>query len=190
MPPDEGGAVSPDLVAGLAACLFAAGAPVQVAQLAEAMQREPSEVRAGLAALQRDLDGGGIELERISGGFQLRTAPRFASAIQRLRGARPQRLSQAALEVLAIVAYRQPVTRGEIEAMRGVDSGGVLKTLLDRSLVRSAGRADEPGRPLLYRTTSAFLELFSLPDLRALPTMAERASLARGWRLQEAEAEE
>ena len=86
----------------------------------------------------------------------------------------------AHLPVLAIVAWKQPVTRGDIERTRGVDSGGVLKSLLDRGLVRSAGRSDDPGRPLLYRTTQAFLELFSLPDLAALPTLEERASMVRG----------
>ena len=170
-----------ELVAAVEACLFAAGGPVTVIALTEALDAPADDVREALKALQAAREGGGVQLERVGSGYQLRTAVRYGPVIQRLMGARPQKLSRAALEVLAIVAYRQPVTRGEIESMRGVDSGGVLKTLLDRSLLRTAGRADEPGRPLLYRTTAAFLELFSLQDLRLLPTVAERASLARGW---------
>lgn len=172
---------SDELVGAVEACLFAAGAPVTLRTLAEAVGAEVAEVREAVTALRRQREGTGVEIEQVAGGVQLRTALRHAGAVQRLLGARPQKLSQAALEVLAVVAYRQPVTRGEIEAMRGVDSGGVLKTLIDRSLLRTAGRADEPGRPLLYRTTASFLELFRLPDIKALPTMAERASLTRGY---------
>lgn len=173
--------VSPDTVGAVEACLFAAGAPLSTGALAEALETSEGEVRAALRALEAQRATTGVQVEQVAGGFQLRTPSRYANVVQRLLGARPQKLSQAALECLAVVAYRQPVTRGEIEAMRGVDSGGVLKTLLERSLLRTAGRSDEPGRPLLYRTTAAFLELFSLPDLKALPTMAERASLARGY---------
>jgi segregation and condensation protein B len=99
--------------------------------------------------------------------------------IHRLLGTRPKKLTRGALESLSIVAYRQPITRPEIDRLRGVDSGGVIKQLVDRGLVRSAGRSDDPGRPLLYRTTPEFLELFGLPDLASLPTIEERAELAR-----------
>lgn len=173
--------VSDDVVGAVEACLFAAGGPVSVSALAEAVGASSSEVRDALEQLTRQRSGGGVELERVANGVQFRTVPRYAEAVQRLIGSRPQKLSQAALEVLAVVSYRQPVTRSEIESMRGVDSGGVLKTLLERALVRTAGRSDEPGRPLLYRTTALFLELFRLPNLKALPTMAERASLARSY---------
>ncbi|MBX2800916.1 MAG: SMC-Scp complex subunit ScpB [Myxococcales bacterium] len=168
-----------ELVAALHACLFAAGEPITVKALCEAVQQEAPDVRAALRELQERTRRSGVVLEQIAGGWQLRTDTRFQIPVQRLLGARPMRLSRAALEVLAVVAYRQPVTRMEIEGMRGVDSGGVLKTLLDRRLVRSAGRSDDPGRPLLYRTTATFLQLFSLPDLRGLPTMEERHSLVR-----------
>lgn len=177
--PSRDGGFDQEVVAAVEACLFASGDPVKVAVLAEAVQQPASIVRAVLAHLAQRNQASGIVLERIGEGWRYRTAERFGPTIQRLTGTRPTKLSQAALEVLAVIAYRQPVTRPEIESLRGVDSGGVLKTLLDRGLVRSAGRAEDPGRPLLYRTTSRFLDTFSLPNLRGLPTLAERASLVR-----------
>ena len=119
----------------------------------------------------------GVVVERIGGGWQLRTAPRFHGALTALHGGTPRKLSKAAMEVLAAIAYEQPCTRTDVEALRGVDSGGVLKSLLERGLVRVAGRSSVPGRPLLYRTTREFLELFSLPDLGSLPTVADRREL-------------
>ncbi|MEQ1565627.1 MAG: SMC-Scp complex subunit ScpB [Myxococcota bacterium] len=177
LPPAE--VVDPELVAALDALLFASGEPVTVPALAEALGRGNDEVRSGLHALHHRRKEGGIVLERIGGGWQLRTAPRFARPIHALLGTRPQKLSRPALEVLALVAYHQPIAKTEVDRIRGVDSGGVVKSLLDRGLVKTAGRSDDPGRPLLYRTTSAFLELFSLPDLAALPTLAEREGLVR-----------
>lgn len=177
--PGRTGGVDQELVAAIEACLFVAGEPVKVGVLARAVQRPTTVVRDVLAHLAQRNQDSGIVLERIGEGWRYRTADRFAPVIQRMTGTKPTKLSQAALEVLAIIAYRQPVTRPEIEGLRGVDSGGVLKTLLDRGVVRSAGRAEEPGRPLLYRTTSQFLQMLSLKNLKALPTLAERASLVR-----------
>jgi len=168
------------LVAVLEALLFAAGEPVTVRALAEAIDgAKPDDVVAGLDLLRARLAGSdrGLELIEVGGGWQLRTDPRFAKAVLSLLGGTPQRLSRAALEVLSVVAYRQPVTRVEIEALRGVSCGGVLKTLLERGLVRAAGHRDEPGRPLQYATTGGFLELFGLTDLAALPTLADRDDL-------------
>lgn len=159
--------------------MFASGDPVKVAVLAEATGQPPRVVRAALAHLAQRNQAGGVVLERIGEAWRLRTAERFAEVIRRMTGSKPTKISQAALEVLAVIAYRQPVTRPDIEQLRGVDSGGVLKTLLDRGLVRAAGRSEDPGRPLLYRTTSRFLDTFSLPNLKALPTLRERASLVR-----------
>ena len=119
----------------------------------------------------------GIELTRAAGGWRLRTDPALAPMVRRLWPSRAIRLSKAALEALSVVAYRQPCTRIEVEEVRGVDCGGVLKSLLERRLVRVVGRKDEPGRPLLYGTTSTFLELFGLPDLRALPTLRDLESM-------------
>lgn len=173
------GAVSEEVVAAVEALLFASGDPLAPNAAADALEVSPAEVRAALAVLEHRRRDSGVVLERIASGFQLRTAARFAPVIHRLLGTKPQKLSRPALEVLAIVAYRQPVSRVEVDRVRGVDSGGVLKSLLDRGLLRTVGRAEEPGRPLLYRTTDAFLELFSLPDLGALPTSGEREALLR-----------
>ena len=104
-------------------------------------------------------------------------ATRACGLVLRLLKKRPARLSRAALEVLSVVAWRQPVTRAEIESLRGVDSGGVVKSLIERGLLRTAGRRAEPGRPLMYATTRAFLEMFELGDLRDLPTLREREEL-------------
>ena len=109
----------------------------------------------------------------MAGGFQFRTHPDNSEYVQRLVVGRPVRLSRAQLETLAIVAYRQPVTRPEIDDIRGVDSGSTLKVLLDRSLIRVLGKKEEPGRPLLYGTSKEFLEFFNLSELRDLPTLRE-----------------
>ncbi len=171
--------VSPDLVAAVEALLFAAGDPTTTAQLAAALDADPAQVKLALHALAtlRERPTSGVTLEEVAGGWQLRTAARFGGAVLRLRGTKPSRLSRASVEVLALVAYRQPVTRHELEQLRGVDSGGVVKSLLDRGLIRVAGRRDEPGKPLEYRTTPAFLELFALSDLGDLPTLRERSDL-------------
>jgi segregation and condensation protein B len=121
----------------------------------------------------------GINLVPVAGGYQFRTAPTTAEYLKRLHKAKPFRFSQSALETLAIIAYRQPVTRAEVETLRGVDSGGVVKTLLEKRLVRILGKKDVPGRPLIYGTTREFLELFSLKDLASLPSLREVGELDR-----------
>lgn len=168
------------LIPALEALLFAAGQPATARALAGALpDADVTEVRVALGLFQERLsrDDRGVELVEVAGGWQLRTDPRFAGPVLALMGGTPARLSPAALEVLAIVAYRQPATRGQVEALRGVASGGVLRTLIDRGLLRVCGRRDEPGRPLEYATTRRFLEVFSLPDLGDLPTLAERDDL-------------
>jgi segregation and condensation protein B len=119
----------------------------------------------------------GIVLEEIAGGYQLRTPKEHALYVRRLLAAKPPRLSRPLLETLSIIAYRQPVTRPEIEQLRGVDSGGVLDTLVERSLIKIAGRKEAPGRPMMYATTVEFLELFGLKDLENLPDLAEFRAL-------------
>lgn len=170
----------PALVAAVEALLFASGEPVGTRELAAVLDVGREEVRAAIAALQDRHRGeaSGLRVVRVAGAWQLRTAVPFAGVVMALRGGKPAKLSRAALEVLAVVAYEQPVTKHEIEGLRGVDSGGVLRTLLDRDLVRIAGRRDEPGRPLEYATTRAFLEMFSLRGLDDLPSLRERAELA------------
>ena len=123
--------------------------------------------------------GRGFEIWEVAGGFQLRTRPEFAGYVQQLRKDRPLRLSQAALESLAIVAYKQPLTRAEIEAVRGVDSGAILKSLLDRRLLRILGQRELPGRPQNYGTGKRFREVFGLESLKQLPTLRELEQLAR-----------
>lgn len=137
----------------------------------------PEEVEATFTTLATAFVDSGIVLGRAGDGWRLRTAPDLGLMVRRLWPERAARLSRAALEVLAIVAYRQPCTRAEVEEVRGVDCGTLLKTLLERRLLTMVGRKDEPGRPLLYGTTPFFLETFALPDLRALPTLRDLAAM-------------
>ncbi len=164
------------LTAILESLLFAAAAPVPVAALVEALDG-PGRAEVG-RALQRlaeryERDGAGLRLVQVAGGWQLRTPAEHGPWVRRLLRERPARLSRPMLETLAIVAYRQPCTRIEVEAVRGVDADAVLSTLLERRLVRIVGRKDAPGRPLLYSTTREFLEVFGLPDLQALPPLRD-----------------
>jgi len=180
LPDVEFSAERKEVVQCLEALLFAAGEPVSVENLCEAMNREDvAEIRRCLHLLQLSLEKErrGISLLRVGKRWQLRTLPKYKEEVQRLLGKRPVRLSRAALEVLSIIAYQQPTTRSEIDAVRGVDCGGVVKSLLKRDLVRVSGRRAIPGRPLEYGTSKGFLELFGLPDLRALPTLEEYEEL-------------
>lgn len=138
-----------------------------------------ADIDAAFAALASGRFDGrdGIELVEMAGGWRLRTATDLAAMVRRLWPDKRVRLSKAALEALSVVAYRQPCTRLDVEDVRGVDCGGVLRSLLERRLVRVVGRKDEPGRPLLYGTTPTFLELFSLPDLRSMPTLRDLADM-------------
>ncbi len=146
----------------------------------------PEEVASALAQLELDYASPerAVALVQVAGGYQLRTKPELAPWLKRFAALKPVKFSQAALETLAIVAYRQPVVRSEIEEIRGVDSGGVLKALLDRKLIRILGKKDVPGRPLLYGTTPEFLEFFGLKDLSALPTLRELSELEAEGRLE------
>ena len=116
---------------------------------------------------------GGFFLREVAGGYQIRTRPEYSQWIKRLLRPNPLRLSNAALETLAIVAYKQPVIRSDIEHLRGVDCGGILRMLLERKLIRVVGRKEIPGRPIIYTTTKKFLELFELKDIKALPSPKE-----------------
>jgi segregation and condensation protein B len=170
-----------DLMRGLEALLFAADGPLSVEQIQEcAPEAAREEIEATLAELRAHYDqtDRAVHLVALPGGWQLLTRPGVAPWVERLlAGRRRQRLSRAAVEVLAIVAYRQPVTRGEIEGIRGVDCGAVLHTLLDRKLVAIKGRARSVGHPLLYATTDRFLEHFGIGSLRELPKLEEFAAL-------------
>jgi len=120
-----------------------------------------------------------FEIWEVAGGYQFRTRAEFSGYLQQLQKQRPLRLSGAALETLSIVAYKQPATRAEVEEVRGVESGAVLKTLMDRQLVRLAGHRDVPGRPMIYGTTRRFLEIFGLESLKDLPRLRDLEELAR-----------
>jgi segregation and condensation protein B len=160
--------------------LLAAPTPLTLAMLREATDFPTAVLRDELEALGATYceGAGGIVLTETAGGFQLRTAPSSAPYVRRLLRARPQRLTRASLETLALVAYRQPVTRAEIEDVRGVDCGAVIKALLERRLLKILGKKEELGRPLIYGTTREFLELFGFNDLAGLPTLREFQELS------------
>jgi segregation and condensation protein B len=170
----------PDLKPLVEALLFGADGPLRSERLAEVLEVERSAIIEVLRVLQTEYETEprGFFLQEVAGGYQLRTRPEFADYLRRLGRTRLFRFSRPALETLAIIAYRQPVTRTEIEYLRGVDSGSVMKTLLDKHLVRILGKKDIPGKPAIYGTTREFLELFGLADLTALPTLKEFSELA------------
>jgi segregation and condensation protein B len=172
----------PDLKPLVEALLFGADGPLRSERLAEVLEVERSAIVEVLRVLQTEYETAprGFLLQEVAGGYQLRTRPEFADYLRRLGRTRLFRFSRPALETLAIIAYRQPVTRTEIEYLRGVDSGSVMKTLLDKHLVRILGKKDIPGKPAIYGTTREFLELFGLADLTALPTLKEFSELAEG----------
>jgi len=167
----------------LEAALFASLRPVPLEALA-ALDAEASlaAVQAALEELRRhyDVEGHGVGLVEQGGGWQILTRPEYTEAIERAQMAlRPQRLSGAALETLALVAYRQPIGRAEIAEIRGVDVGAILKALLERGLIEVVGRGEGLGRPLLYGTTPLFLEQFALRHLEELPRVDELAIALR-----------
>lgn len=139
----------------------------------------PKAVEAALQALKADYDSPdrGLYLQEVAEGLQFRTKPRYSEWIKLMKKVAPTRLSKAALETLAIIAYKQPVVKGDIELLRGVDVGGILRTLLEKNLIRILERQEVPGRPILYGTTKRFLELFELKDLSSLPSLEEIKSL-------------
>ena len=165
-----------DVKSILESLLFVADGPLTVQRLTEVIDGAgKDDIRSILEELDNELEGNrrGIRLVEVAGGYQLRTAKANADWVKKFLGGRPARMGRATLETLAIVAYRQPITKAEIEAIRGVDVDGVITTLLERNLVRAVARKDVPGRPFLYGTTPEFLELFNLKDLAQLPTLKE-----------------
>ena len=161
----------------LEAILFVSGEPLSVDRMLGAVEGvDRAELTSALRALQADYaaEGRGLQLVEVAGGFQIATRPDCAPWIKRLERAKEgARLSRSAMETLAIVAYKQPVVRAEIEQIRGVDSAAVLKTLLERRLVRIVGRKDAPGRPIMYGTTRQFLQAFGMKDLSDLPALRD-----------------
>lgn len=160
--------------------LFTAESPLSLERLCELLTEfEREEIKAALRELVDSYEerSGGIHLVEVAGGWQFRTRPDFQPYVTRHIKAKSAKFSQSALESLAIVAYRQPITRAEVEHLRGVDCGGVLKSLLEKRLVRILGKKDIPGRPLIYGTSKEFLEIFGLKDLKSLPTLKEIQAL-------------
>ena len=169
-------AAEPSLETIVEALLFVSPEPVSVAKLAEAAGQPADEVRTALKNLAASFveANRAVELTEIAGGFQILTRSIFHEVIQAFRKSKSiDRLSASALECLAIVAYKQPIIRAEVEAVRGVQCGPVLRGLLDRRLIRVAGRDKRPGNPILYRTTNRFLEHFGLKSLKGLPSVEE-----------------
>ncbi len=159
----------------LESVLFVADKPLDLDQLFEATGIDREKIQEALNQISGvHRDGiSGIVLYEVAGGWQFRTDPHSAEYVRRYLRVKPQRLTRAAVETLAIIAYRQPVTRPEVEEIRGVDCGAVIKALMDRKLVKILGKKEEVGRPILYGTTREFLEFFALKDLSALPTLRE-----------------
>jgi len=168
----------------LESLLFLAERPFTSEELRQATGLEVDRIEKALDKLSGHYRDGvcGIVLHEVAGGWQLRTSPDNAAFARRFLKVKPQRLTRAALETLAIIAYRQPVTRPEIEDIRGVDCGAVVKALLERRLIKILGKKEEPGRPMLYGTTREFLEFFALKDLASLPTLREFHELSEEHR--------
>ncbi len=166
----------------LEALLLSSFEPVTAARLGRVVPESSArEVREDIEALNESYatEGRGFRIEEVSGGHQLRTLPELAPFVQQLEPVPPLRMSRASLETLALIAYKQPVTRAEIEHVRGVDAGPLLRGLLERRLARIAGHREVPGRPILYATTPRFLEVFGLAGLSDLPTLREIEELLR-----------
>jgi segregation and condensation protein B len=161
-----------ELKAGLEAILFVAPVSVNHAQLAAALQVSEAEVEQGLKLLSDEYKTRGLRIQRHAGRIQLTTSPEVGEVVERFLGLEiTSHLSQAALEALSIVAYQQPVTRPQVDSIRGVNSDGVMKSLLHKGLIQDVGRAPGPGRPILYASTPEFLQHFGLSSLEELPPL-------------------
>jgi segregation and condensation protein B len=177
------------LKSAIEALLFVSGSPLSADKLKgifEEVTRE--QIEAQLDALRQEYDnrGSGLMLAEIANGYQLATRPENAAWIRKFKSVKVSaKLSKAALETLAVVAYKQPITRPEVEAVRGVNIGGIMRNLMERRLVKIVGKKDVPGKPMLYGTTPEFLQYFGLKDLSALPTLKEFQELEAGEEVME-----
>ncbi len=178
-----------ELKSAIEALLFISGSPLSADRLKALFEETPQEqIEAQLAQLRQDYEerGAGIMLTEVAGGYQLATRPENAGWIRKFRTVKTStRLSRPALETLAIVAYKQPITRTEVEAIRGVNIGGIIRNLMERRLVKIVGKKDVPGKPMLYGTTQEFLQYFGLKDLSSLPTLKEFQELEAGEEVME-----
>jgi segregation and condensation protein B len=162
----------------LEALIFVSDRIVTAAQLARALKSRAAIVRELVTEIMQEYQGRGIELIEVASGYQFRSAPACAEYVREFVSQKPIRLTRAQLETLALIAYRQPITRPEIDEVRGVDSGSAMRVLLERNLIKMLGRKDEPGRPLLYGTSPYFLEFFGMRSLKDLPTLREFTELS------------
>jgi segregation and condensation protein B len=167
----------------LEALVFASDKPVKSGELARLASAPVKQVRELLAELKGTYAQRGVVLDEVAGGWLFRTSVQYAPFVREMSSEKPVRLTRAQVETLAIAAYRQPITRPEVDDIRGVDSGATLKLLLERDLLRILGKKDEPGRPILYGTTNQFLEFFGLKSLKDLPTLKEFTELSDESRL-------
>jgi len=167
-----------DLCAAAGCLLFVSREPVPAPRLAGALGISPGELPALMEALAGRLQGQGLQVMLLAGGYSLATREEYAETVRVFLEPKPEQLSKAALETLAIIAYRQPITRPQVEQIRGVGSAGVVRALLERGLVKTAGRDQAPGRPFLFTTTPEFLSLFGLASLEDLPPLGEDLAAA------------
>jgi segregation and condensation protein B len=171
---DQDSSINQELSLGakIEALLFVAPGTVSINQLATVLEQTPTKIEEALEELENQYNNRGIRLQNHRGRLQLVSAPQSASLIKHYLGLEAtSRISQAALETMAIIAYQQPVTRPEVDAIRGVNSDGVIKTLLSRGLIEEVGRGTGPGRPILYSTTPEFLGYFGLTSIADLPPL-------------------
>jgi segregation and condensation protein B len=169
-----------NIKAVIEALIFASDAPLALEKICMILSDvEKKEVKEALEkiVLEYNERQGGIYLQEVAGGFQFRTRSELSPWVKKLKSSKPHSLSPAAMETLAIVAYKQPIVKSEIESIRGVDVGAPLKGLLDKKLIRIVGRKDVPGKPIIYGTTRKFLEVFNLKDLMDLPNLRELKEL-------------
>ncbi len=159
--------------------IFASDAPLTLDRIKEATGGNKKDLQRLISGLMEEYERSprGFVLAEVAGGYQFRTRPEYAEWIKRLKKVKTAALTQPSLETLAIIAYRQPIVRTDVEKIRGVDSGGVLRTLLERKLIRILGKKDVPGKPLVYGTSQRFLEMFGLKDLSSLPTLKDLEGL-------------
>ncbi|MBA4392119.1 MAG: SMC-Scp complex subunit ScpB [Desulfobacca sp.] len=166
----------------LEALIFVSPTPLSLKKILEVVGEgyPQKDIEAALSRLQTEYETPerGIYLQEVAEGLQFRTKPRYSEWIKKLKKIGPSRLGRAALETLAIIAYKQPITRGDMEHLRGVEVDGIVRALLEKNLIRILGRKEVPGRPILYGTTQRFLELFELKDLSSLPSLEEIKALS------------
>jgi segregation and condensation protein B len=189
--------MDPNEIANLAlileSVLFAVDKPVSVQEFKRILPDcDSADILIALQALQKDYQemNRSFVLKQVAGGYEFRTKAEYAPYVIKMLRTSPSRLSRAAMETLAIIAYKQPIIRHEIELLRGVDVGGILRTLLEKNLIKVVGRKNIPGKPIIYGTTSHFLEVFDLQDIKSLPELKEIKELESDENRQEAFSDE